>query len=70
MMAPAGLPDAVRARLEEALSALAEDDALTQAMKERGLVKTMTDAAAVEARLAKEEEVYGTLIEEVGITAN
>ena len=25
---------------------------------------------AVEARLAKEEEVYGTLIEEVGITAN
>ncbi|GGE27710.1 MFS transporter [Primorskyibacter flagellatus] len=68
LAAPAGLPEDVKARLGEAVDAMAADDALTAEMKKLGMVKTMVPAADIKARFEKEQGVYGKLIEEVGIT--
>ena len=69
MMAPAGTPPAIIAKLEQAMMAYLRTPAAEAKLKEQGVVRVGDTAAEFQAFMAKELALYEGVIKEAGITA-
>lgn len=62
-VAPEGLPDDVKARLDEAFAEVAQDEALLELMSQRGLTDLVLIGDDMAAAIEEEAAAYGRLIE-------
>ncbi|KPQ21806.1 MAG: Tripartite-type tricarboxylate transporter, receptor component TctC [Rhodobacteraceae bacterium HLUCCA24] len=69
LVAPSGLPDDVRATLEEGLLATLESEAFTAAADKNGMMLRPLGAEAAAAELAAQEETVYPLLERRGLVA-
>ena len=68
--APAGIPDDVSKRLNDALVKIGASEAFKTAMQERGLEAVGSDSAVATKLVKDEEERWGAIIERAGITVD
>jgi len=70
LMAPPKLPDAVKARLSKALSAVSKDPVFRKAMVDGGYTVDEGDGKAVQGRIDREYAMWANVIKSANIQTN